>query len=87
MRTRTILIGALLLASAGLAQAQDQQQQTTGTASQQIATPASSFKPTFGQVDFGFRSESTKGDAARYNRFRDWREGAFLDQFKFERET
>lgn len=92
MRTRTILIGALLLASAGLAQAQGQQQQTpspaqTTTAAQTTATPASSFTPKFGQVDFGFRTENVDGDFARYNRFRDWRQGPFLDRFKFEKET
>ncbi|HXW07598.1 MAG TPA: MtrB/PioB family outer membrane beta-barrel protein [Vicinamibacterales bacterium] len=87
MRTRTMLIGALLLGSAGLARAQDPQQQVNGAAAQQIATPAASFQPTLGQVDFGFRADSTKGDAARYYRFKDWREGAFLDAFKFEKET
>jgi MtrB/PioB family decaheme-associated outer membrane protein len=86
MRTRTILIGALLLASAGLAQAQDQQQPTNG-ASQTVATPASSFTPTLGTVDFGYRSDSTRGDYARYSRFRDLRDGAFLDRFQFEKET
>jgi MtrB/PioB family decaheme-associated outer membrane protein len=90
MRTRTILIGALLLASAGFAQAQDQQQQTTPTqttAAQTPATPASSFTPKFGTVDFGFRGDSVSGDEARYNRYRDFRDGAFLENFRFNRET
>ena len=95
MRTRTILIGALLLASAGLAQAQAQQQpennnqtatQTTATA-QQVATPASSFIPKFGTVDFGYRFDDVSGDFARYNRFKDTRDGAFLENFRFNRET
>lgn len=86
MRTRTILIGALLLASAGLARAQEQQQQTN-TAAQPTATPASSFTPTLGTVDFGFRFDNTNGDFARYTRFRDLREGAFLERFQFEKET
>ena len=86
MRTRTILIGALLLASAGLTQAQAQQQQTTAQA-QTTATPAASFVPKYGRVDFGFRSENVDGDFARYNRFRDWRQGGYLDRFKFEKET
>ena len=86
MRTRTILIGALLLGSAGLAQAQGQQQQTTAQA-QTTATPAASFVPKYGRVDFGFRSENVDGDFARYNRFRDWRQGGYLDRFKFEKET
>jgi len=86
MRTRTILIGALLLASAGLAQAQDQQQQTTAAA-QTMATPASSFVPKYGQVDFGYRGGNISGDEARYNRFRDFRDGPFLDRLRLERET
>jgi MtrB/PioB family decaheme-associated outer membrane protein len=91
MRTRTILIGALLLASAGLAQAQDQQQQTTAgqtTATAQTpATPAASFVPKYGQVDFGFRGDSLSGDESRYNRFRDLRNGVFVDRFQLDRET
>jgi MtrB/PioB family decaheme-associated outer membrane protein len=88
MRTRTItLIGALLLASAGLAQAQDQQQPANGAAQPTTATPASSFTPALGTVDFGYRSDSTRGDFARYNRFRDLRDGAFLDRFRFGKET
>ncbi|HET9263374.1 MAG TPA: MtrB/PioB family decaheme-associated outer membrane protein [Vicinamibacterales bacterium] len=87
MRTRTItLIGALLLVSAGLAQAQNQQQPTNG-ATQTTATPASSFTPTLGTVDFGYRSDSTRGDYPRYTRFRDLRDGAFLDRFRFGKET
>jgi MtrB/PioB family decaheme-associated outer membrane protein len=73
MRTRTIiLIGALLLASASLAQAQQ-------------APPAST--PSIGTVDFGFRTDSLMGDEARYNRFRDLRDGAYLTRFRFDRET
>jgi MtrB/PioB family decaheme-associated outer membrane protein len=85
MRTRIVLIGALLLVPAGLAQAQSQQQGATG--SQVMATPASSFQPVFGQVDFGFRAEDLSGDQARYNKYRDFRQGGFLDRFTFEKET
>jgi MtrB/PioB family decaheme-associated outer membrane protein len=67
-----ILTGALLLASSGLVRAQ------------QTQTPPSP-TPKFGQVDFGFRADSVDGDVARYNRFRDLREGAFLDRFRFNR--
>ena len=89
MRTRMILTGALLLASAGLAQAQgqQQQQQPPTTAAQTTATPASSFTPKYGQVDFGYRGDSLSGDEARYNRFRDLRDGAFVDRFRLDRET
>ena len=86
MRTRTFVLGALLLASAGLAQAQEQQQ-TTGQTVPTMATPASSFQPKFGKVDFGFRAEDLSGDEARYNRFRDTRDGAYLSRFTFGKET
>jgi MtrB/PioB family decaheme-associated outer membrane protein len=85
MRTRIVLIGALLLVPAGLTQAQSQQQGANG--SQVMATPASSFQPVFGQVDFGFRAEDLSGDQARYNKYRDFRQGGFLDRFMFEKET
>lgn len=88
MRTRTaILTGALLLASSGLALAQQQTQSTTPTPTPpQAQAPQGPSAPKFGQVDFGFRADSTDGDAARYNRFRDLRQGAFLDRFRFTRE-
>lgn len=77
MRTRiVILIGALLLASSGLAQAQ----QTAP------ATP-STVTPKLGTIDFGVRGDSLKGDEARYNRFRDLRDGLFLQRFTLEKET
>lgn len=74
MRTRTaILTGALLLASSGLALAQQTQ-------------APSAFTPKYGQFDFGFRADSLKGDEARYNRLRDLRGGPVFDRFRFERE-
>jgi MtrB/PioB family decaheme-associated outer membrane protein len=77
MRTRALILsGALLLASSGLAQAQQM--------SPLNPLPTS---PTIGRVDFGFRGDSLTGDEARYNRFRDLREGAYLDQFRFNKEN
>ncbi len=73
MRTKFIvLMGALLLTFASLAQAQ------TST-----LTPLT---PNVGQVDFGARFTDTTGDPARYQRFRDLSDGATLNLFKFERE-
>jgi MtrB/PioB family decaheme-associated outer membrane protein len=73
MRTRTtILIGALLLASASVAQAQ--------------GAPTAPTSPNVGQVDFGVRGTDITGDEARYNRFRDRRDGGYLDNFRFQRE-
>lgn len=90
MRTRTTtLMGALLLVFAGIAQAQ-QQPAAAATPPQVVPTPVpttTAFSPKLGQVDFGFRGDSISGDAARYQRFRDLRQGAFVDRFKLAKET
>jgi len=84
MRTRTaILTGALLLASSGLAVAQ--QTQTPTPAAPAASAPAP-FTPKFGQFDFGYRADDVEGDEARYNRFRDLRDGVVFDRFHFQRE-
>ena len=107
MRTRTtILTGALLLASAALAGAQDDAQtpttdakltttQTVPPAPTQVARPATTASPDIpatatpklGTVDFGFRGTNVNGDASRYYRFRDWRDGGYLSGFRFEKVT
>jgi MtrB/PioB family decaheme-associated outer membrane protein len=91
MRTRTtILTLALLLASSGFALAQDQPSNNTNPSASDPAaatTTAPAKTPTLGLLDFGIRSDSVKGDAARYNRFRDVRDGLFLERFRFEKET
>jgi hypothetical protein len=74
MRIRLfVLIGALLLASAGLTWAEQD-------------VPKGTVSPNVGRIDFGFRATDIDGDAARFQRFRDWRDGAFLSRFNFERE-
>lgn len=40
-----------------------------------------------GRLDAGFRASSVSGDRARFNRFQDLREGAFLSGIRVERET
>jgi MtrB/PioB family decaheme-associated outer membrane protein len=90
MRNRTaILIGALLLVSPGAARAQQQPPATTPAAQTTPATTAAiaSEVPKIGRVDFGLRGGSLTGDEARYNRFRDLRDGAFLDGFRLQKET
>ena len=77
MRNR-LMIGsaALLLASATLAWPQDQPQQTD-KASQQPAAAGAVAPETEsgGSVDVGGRFTSTTGDEARYERYRDLRDG------------
>lgn len=74
MRNRlTIGTAALLVASATLAWAQDKPQ-------------AQSAAPTSGVIDIGGRFTSTTGDEARYQRYRDLRNGANVN-FVFNKET
>lgn len=81
MRTRIfVLIGALLSASASSAMAQ------AAAASQPADVPAAT-APKLGTVDFGFRGTSIDGDSARYYRFKDWRDGGFVERFRFEKVT
>jgi MtrB/PioB family decaheme-associated outer membrane protein len=92
MRTRPmILIGALLLASTAFAQAQDAQQSPTpapaATTAAQAPDTSAAPLPSLGSIDFGFRGTSVEGDAARYNRFRDRREGGVIQRFRFAKET
>ena len=101
MRTRIfVLIGALLLASASYGAAQDSTQ-TALTPSTQTATTSSTqttaatkpadvpaaVAPKLGTVDFGFRGTNIDGDSARYYRFKDWRDGGFVERFRFEKVT
>lgn len=101
MRTRIfVLIGALLLASASYGAAQDSTQ-TAPTPSTQTATTSSTqttaatkpadipaaVAPKLGTVDFGFRGTNIDGDSARYYRFKDWRDGGFVERFRFEKVT
>jgi len=85
MRTRMIVLsGVLLVASAGFAQAQDAKPATPQVPAQSAAP---TIAPQVGTVDFGYRGDSFTGDQARYNRQRDLVDGAFLDKFRFSRET
>ena len=87
MRTRTmILTGALLLVFSGAARAQQEQAAPQQTAA---ATPAATkaITPTLGTIDFGYRGEDVTGDSARYRRYRDTRDGGYIDRFRFARAT
>jgi len=93
MRNRTaILIGALLLVLPGVTQAQQ-------TAQPPVAAPATEQTPvaadtagtsTFtpkNRIDFGFRGNSLSGDPARFQRFRDVSDGAYIPVFRFDKEN
>lgn len=101
MRTRTmILIGALLLAFAALAAAQEAgvtppaaSAQTVAASTQGAPTARPSPDipatpgPKLGTIDFGFRGTNVDGDSSRYYRFKDWRDGGYLSGLRFERVT
>ena len=95
MRTRiTILTGALLLVFSGAARAQQEQPaaaSTTPTVSTTTMTPTPAttamITPKLGTVDFGFRADDVSGDRSRYQRYRDLRQGGYIDRFKFGKET
>jgi MtrB/PioB family decaheme-associated outer membrane protein len=86
MRTRTVILtGALLLVLTGGARAQQDAAAQTATAAPK--TDTSTFAPKFGQIDFGYRGNDTTGDAARFQRYRDLRDGAYVDQFKVKKDS
>jgi MtrB/PioB family decaheme-associated outer membrane protein len=88
MRNRTlILIGALLLTSSATASAQQNGTDAAPQIGQPAVTAPLATSPRLGIVEFGVRGEDLTGDAARYNRFRDLREGLFMSRFKLEKET
>ena len=83
MRNRlTIVTAALLLASANLVFAQQQQAPKPAD-----TTPANApvAMPWTGTIDFGFRPDMSSGNVAQYERFRDVRDGAFT-RFTVSRE-
>ena len=79
MRTKLLLgMAALLLAS------------VPASAQQQTPPASDLFSPAnlarYGQIDFGGRFTSVTGDPARYQRYRDLRDGVFFDMPMFHRE-
>src|SRR5581483_10688847 len=78
--TRSMMVAALLLVTAG-AQAQDVANATAPTAGTEFVG--------VNQVDIGLRGTSfgANSDQARFQRFRDLRDGGTLDLFRFTKET
>ena len=80
MRVRVLVSTAALLLASSVARAQ------YGMApSQPFMTPAN--PAIFGQIDFGGRITSIDGDEARYQRYRDLRDGVFFDLTGLHKET
>jgi MtrB/PioB family decaheme-associated outer membrane protein len=88
MRTTTVcLVAACALLLPRPALAQSGTPAPANSAASQGDIPATAVTPGLGRVDFGVRADNLSGDPARYNRFRDVRDGAFLERFKFEKQT
>ncbi len=85
MRSRISLLAALFVASAPVAyaqQAQSQQQQ------QNLTPPTMSVGDKApGELSFGVRASSIDGDKARYQRYRDLRNGGMLDRLRWNQQT
>ena len=76
MRNKLIVLAAALLASASVTQAQNNDQ--TQPPVKQAPAPTTEYIPALGSLDFGFRGgPDVTGDGARYERYRDLRDGAF----------
>lgn len=80
MRTRVLSVIAALVLTSTSASAQIQ-----SPPSVDVLRPANG--AAFGQIDFGGRFTGVSGDDARYQRFRDLRDGAYLDVPIYHRET
>ena len=81
MRTKILAATVgLLVVSGSVARAQTQTPATFATL--HPTNPA-----VFGQIDFGGRFTSVTGDRARYQRYRDLRDGVFVDMPMYHRET
>jgi MtrB/PioB family decaheme-associated outer membrane protein len=81
------MVAALLLAAAG-ASAQDDQNQKPADVQRDVpptAAPAIADIPLVNQIDFGIRGTAfgTGSDRARYQRYRDIRDGGTFDFFRF----
>ena len=85
MRTRFVLVTAALLAFAPLGYAQSPDQ--TQPPLTQPPAPSTQVVPAIGAIDLGFRrGPDVTGDGARFERYRDLRDGAF-SQIAFEKAT
>lgn len=86
MRTNSWLIAALVLASAAAAAAQTPPSRPQPTDPVEIGASGFTGNP-YGTIDFGGRYTDVTGDEARFQRYRDLRGGAFLNEVLFGRRS
>ena len=75
------LVAVLMTASAVAARAQD-----GGSVAQGTAPPTAPISARVGTIEFGGRLTDASGDPARFQRYRDVRDGATVQVFRFENE-
>ena len=81
MRGHSIrVVGLSLLVFASAASAQN----TQGTSAQEPPTSTAAPTPTGGQAEFGGRASSISGDTARFQRYRDLRDGPTLERAQYQ---
>lgn len=84
MRMHTLLLGMLAVAlHVGAVSAQD----GSGQPVQQPPPVPDVVSPRVGTIEFGARVIGSSGDPARFQRYRDLRDGATVDLFRFTHET
>jgi MtrB/PioB family decaheme-associated outer membrane protein len=74
----------MMLALAGLPGAAAAQDAAAAPAAQQPPAPAAPISARIGTLEFGGRITSVSGDEARFQRYRDLRDGATLQVFRFD---
>lgn len=77
----SVLVAATLLPTAAAAQASSQ------ASLPQTPALAPTAAVRIGEVDFGVRVNAVSGDPARYQRFRDLRDGLTIDRLRYDRDT
>jgi MtrB/PioB family decaheme-associated outer membrane protein len=89
MRTKTLTMVTALLLMAGGAAAQDNSAPAAQPDVVKPTAPSSLETPLVNQVDFGVRGTSfgTGSDQARYQRYRDVRDGGTIDLFRLFKDT
>src|SRR5690349_17413252 len=89
MRTNTLTMVAALFLVAGGAAAQQNSSTTTQPDVAKTVPAATGDIPMVNQVDFGVRGTSygSDSDPARYQRYRDLRDGGTVDRFRLVKDT
>src|SRR4051812_44022259 len=89
MRTHTLTMAAALFLVAGSAAAQQSSTSTTQPDVAKTAPSTSAEFPLTNQLDFGIRGTSygSDSDPARYQRYRDLRDGGTVDRFRLVKDT